>query len=127
MWADIVLLLHALFVAFVVFGLVLILCGWWLDWAWTRARLFRLGHLAAIGYVVLESWFGVACPLTVLEQSLRRASGETVSGRAFIAEWVSRILFYEAPSWVFTVVYTLFGAAVAVTFWKYPPRGKSRP
>ncbi len=119
---NVVLIVHALFVAFVVLGQGAILVGWWRGWAWTRAWLLRIAHLAAIAYVVLESWLGVACPLTVLEHVLRRQSGETASGRDFIAEWVGRLLYYDAPSWVFTVIYTLFGALVVFTFWRYPPR-----
>jgi polyferredoxin len=124
MLADFVLILHALFVAFVVFGQAAILAGWLGGWAWTRARAFRIGHLAAIAYVVVESWIGIVCPLTVLENVLRREAGESVDSRGFIARWVSRLLFYDAPPWVFTAIYTLFGALVAVTYWKYPPRKK---
>ena len=39
--ADTVLLIHALFVAFVVLGLLLILVGGLLHWPWVRNRLFR--------------------------------------------------------------------------------------
>lgn len=126
MIADLVLFIHALFVAFVVFGQAVIVAGWVAGWAWTRSWAFRITHLLAIGYVVLESWVGISCPLTVLENTLRSADGETVDQRAFIARWVSRLLFYEAPTWVFTVVYSAFGALVAFTYWKYPPLRKSR-
>ena len=65
--ADLLLLLHVLFVAFVVFGLVLILVGKLLSWSWVHNPWFRLVHVLAIGVVVLQSWFGVICPLTTLE------------------------------------------------------------
>jgi hypothetical protein len=32
------------------------------------------------------------------------------------------VLFYNAPSWVFTLIYSLFGALVAATWWRWPPR-----
>ncbi|MEK7697633.1 MAG: DUF2784 family protein, partial [Pseudomonadota bacterium] len=57
--ADAVLLLHALYVVFVVGGLLLILAGWWRGWAWARNFWLRWLHLAAIGFVVLETWFGI--------------------------------------------------------------------
>lgn len=120
--ADLVLIIHALFVAFVVAGQAAILFGWWRGWCWTRVPAFRIAHLAAIGYVVIESWIGVACPLTVLENALRRDAGEAVYAVSFIADWVSRLLYWSAPSWVFTLVYTVFGALVALTYWKFPSR-----
>jgi len=57
--ADVFLLVHVLFVAFVVFGLVLIIVGKFLSWSWVRNPWFRWGHLLGIGIVVVQSWFGV--------------------------------------------------------------------
>ena len=74
--ADAVLLLHVLFVVFVVVGLVLILAGKLLSWAWVQNWWFRVMHLAAIGIVVLQSWIGVICPLTKLEMYLRGKAGD---------------------------------------------------
>ena len=62
--ADLILLVHVLFVAFVIFGLALILIGKLFDWAWVRNPWFRFAHLGAIGIVVSQSWAGVICPLT---------------------------------------------------------------
>ena len=52
--ADAILLLHVLFVVFVVVGLLLVLAGKVLSWSWVRNPWFRLMHLAAIGVVVLH-------------------------------------------------------------------------
>ena len=65
--ADLVLLFHAAYVGYVVFGLVAIVLGIALGWSWVRNFWFRLTHLGAIGLVVAESIVGVACPLTTLE------------------------------------------------------------
>jgi hypothetical protein len=40
----------------------------------------------------------------------------------FIEHWLQRILYYEAPAWVFTLGYTLFGLVVVATWWYFPPR-----
>jgi hypothetical protein len=110
--ADLVLVTHVAFVNFVVVGLLLILCGGMLGWRWVRNPWFRYAHLAAIGYVVAEAWFGVVCPLTTLEMHLRERAGETTYEGSFIAHWLHRFLYYDAPVWVFTCGYTLFGLAV---------------
>ncbi len=125
--ADAVLLLHALFVAFVVFGLVLILAGKALGWAWVRNPWFRVAHLLAICVVVVQSWFGVICPLTTLEMALRARAGDTVYTGLFMAHWIETILYYRAPAWVFAVCYTLFAAVVVASwYWVRPlPFGTS--
>ena len=95
--ADAVLALHAAFVAFVVLGLVAILVGGALRWGWVRDPRFRALHLAAIGLVVAESWMGMTCPLTALEDSLREAAGEATYSGAFVAHWLGRLPYWQAP------------------------------
>lgn len=120
--ADAVLLSHAALVAFVVLGLPLVWLGNARGWAWVNRRWLRGLHLLAIAVVVAESWLGIECPLTTLEAWLRLQAGQPVHGQGFIAHWVGRLLFYTAPGWVFTTVYTAFGALVAWTWWRWPPR-----
>jgi hypothetical protein len=69
--ADLLLFAHALFVVFVVSGLLMIIAGRLLSWSWVRNPWFRLAHLIAIGVVVLQSWLGQVCPLTIWEMALR--------------------------------------------------------
>ena len=120
--ADVVLVLHFAIVVFVVGGLGVILLGNVRGWAWVNGMGFRILHLLAIATVVAESWLGIACPLTSLESWLR--SDELVASyeASFIEHWVSRLLFYQAPTWVFTLVYSLFGLSVAAAWWCFPPR-----
>jgi hypothetical protein len=125
--ADAILVIHALFVAFVVFGLVLILLGLWLGWSWVRNFWFRAAHLAAIGIVVAQSWLGVLCPLTRWENALRRAAGEAGYSGSFVQHWLHRVLFFEAAPWVFTLIYTVFGAAVVVAWLFGRPRRRAWP
>ena len=123
--ADLVLVLHAGVVLFVVGGLVLVLLGNANinrnRWCWVSALWFRAAHLVAIVVVALQAWAGVVCPLTTLESWLRIQSGSTGYAESYIAYWVQRLLFYSAPTWVFTLIYTAFCAAVAATWWFFPP------
>jgi hypothetical protein len=120
--ADAVLVAHVGVVLFIVGGLVLILAGGRLNWAWVRGIRFRALHLAAIGYVVITTWFGIECGLTTLEQSLRTKADQTSFEGDFIAHWLSRLLFYEAPPWAFIAVYTLFGLLVLWSWIAVRPR-----
>ncbi|GAB4512303.1 MAG: DUF2784 domain-containing protein [Sulfuricaulis sp.] len=113
--ADLVLAVHVAFILFVVGGQILILAGWALGWVWPRHWLFRLLHLLAIGFVVLETWLGIICPLTALENILRTASGMIAYENGFIRYWLHQLIFYTAPSWVFTSIYTVFAGFVALT------------
>jgi polyferredoxin len=119
--ADAVLLLHFGIVAFVVGGLLLVVVGNLAGWPWVNRLWLRLAHLVAIGTVVAESWLGFTCPLTTLESRLRRLAGTPSYSESFVEHWVQRVLFYEAPSWVFVAGYTVFGLLVLVSWWYYPP------
>lgn len=116
--ADLVLLAHFLFVLFVVGGLLAILAGAALRWRWIRHFWFRLVHLGAIVFVAVESLLGTVCPLTAWEDRLRGAAPQPAG---FIQRWVSRILFYDFPEWVFILAYMLFALLVAVTFYAIRP------
>lgn len=125
--ADMVLAVHFGVVLFVICGLVLIFVGNRLaNWPWVNALWFRVAHLAAIGVVVAQSWFGMVCPLTTLEVWLREQAGEATHDRSFVAYWLQRLMFFEAPEWVFAVVYTAFGLLVVLAWWRYPPRRMAR-
>ena len=123
--ADLVLVMHVLFVGFVVVGLLLIVLGGFRGWNWVRNAWFRIAHLAGIGVVVLQAWLGVVCPLTTLEMWLRRQSGGAHYQGSFIEFWLKQLLYYDAPAWVFAAAYTLFGLLVAVSWARFPPSFKS--
>jgi len=122
--ADAVLLLHVLFVAFVVAGLLLVLAGRLASWDWVRNWWFRVIHLGAIGVVVLQAWLGVICPLTRLEMYLREKAGDTTYAGSFVSHWLESILYYRAPAWVFAVAYTLFAIVVVMSWVWVRPHGR---
>lgn len=124
--ADLVVVVHFAFVAFVVIGLLLTLVGGVRRWEWVRSIRFRAIHLAAIGFVVAESLFGVTCPLTVWEQHLRDLAGQVSYRGDFIATWVHDLLFFDAEPWVFTLCYCSFGVVVVLSWLLVPPRLRRR-
>jgi len=116
--ADAILVVHAAFVLFVVGGLAAIWIGLALDKPFARNPWLRNSHLAAIAFVAAESLLGMMCPLTVWEDALRGEHTEA----GFIERWVHAVLFWSWPRWLFTAIYVAFGLAVAVTWWRFPPR-----
>ena len=102
-------------------GLLLIVTGGMRGWAWVRNPWFRVLHLVGIAVVVAQAWLGMICPLTTLEMWLRRESGVAAYEGSFIQYWVQRLLYYDAPAWVFVVAYTLFALLVLLALLKFPP------
>lgn len=115
--ADAILIVHFLFVLFVVGGLLLTWIGAWRGWRWIRSLKFRIAHVIAIVVVAGESLLGIVCPLTEWEDQLRGTTGE----KSFIARWMHQLMFFSAPEWVFTVLYVAFAVVVLATFWLVPP------
>ena len=125
--ADLVLLLHTLFVVFVIGALIFTIVGGYLKWLWIRNWWFRTVHLVCITIVVAQSWVGLLCPLTTLEIWLRGQSGKVQYNESFIQYWLEHFLYYDAPAWIFVVVYTAFGLLVIITWVRFPPRSRLNP
>ena len=120
--ADVVLVVHALFVVFVVGGLAGIWIGIALGARFAYDPWLRGAHLGAIAFVVVESALGFLCPLTLWEDALRGHATEA----GFLQRWIHAWLFWNLPPWVFNVAYVAFGALVAWTWVRHPPRAAAR-
>ncbi len=124
--ADAIVFIHFLYVSFCVLGEAVILLGGLLRWKWVRNIPFRIAHLAAVLLVAVEALLGATCPLTDWEYRLRSSAGQIYDADiSFVARIIRRIIFYDLPSWVFTVMYIGFGALVLLTLFIVRP--KKRP
>lgn len=83
--ADAILLLHALFILYVIFGSLVSL--WRPRLAWLHALAVAWG-----GFVMLS---GQVCPLTPLENSLRVAAGQVGYEGGFIDHYVTSLIYPE--------------------------------
>lgn len=81
--ADAVLVVHLLFIAFVVFGGLLVL---------RRPRLAWL-HLPAAAWGVIVEVLHLQCPLTPLENQLREAAGQAGYDGGFIAHYLMPTIY----------------------------------
>ena len=84
------------------------------------AQPYRVA-VVAILFVAAEALIGMACPLTVWEDLMRGGARPD----SFVARWVRRLLYYEAPEWVFTTAYAAWAAATLVTLALVPPRRRA--
>ncbi|HXE36828.1 MAG TPA: DUF2784 domain-containing protein [Azonexus sp.] len=81
--ADAVLLLHLAFILFVVFGALLV---------WRFRRLAWL-HLPAVTWAGVIEFSGWVCPLTPLENHLRRLGGEVGYAGGFIEHYLLPVIY----------------------------------
>lgn len=119
--ADLILVVHFAFIAYVVFGFVLVWIGIAFKLPVVKNLWFRVSHLLAILIVVLESWFGITCPLTSWENTLRQTAGGFHYSGSFIEHWLHKIIFYNLEPWVFSLAYSVFGFLVLLTWIVAPP------
>lgn len=84
--ADLVVVVHLAFIAFVVAGGALV-------WRWRRLAWL---HLPAAGWGAAVELFGWTCPLTPLEDTLRRRAGEVATSGDFVARHLLPLLYPEA-------------------------------
>jgi len=120
--ADITLIIHALFIAFVVLGATVVIVGGFKKWLWVRNPLLRWAHLVGVLFVTTQSWLGMTCPLTILEMKLRLMADDSLYTGGFVQHWLQELIYFAAPTWVFTAAYSLFGFLVVVSWFAFPPR-----
>jgi uncharacterized membrane protein YvlD (DUF360 family) len=83
--ADVVLTLHALFIAWVVLGAVAVALRPWLLWL----------HLPALAWGLFVQFTGTVCPLTPIEVALRHAAGEQGYAGGFVEHYLGAIVYPE--------------------------------
>lgn len=83
--ADLVVLVHIAFVVFAVLGGLL--AARWRRLVWI--------HLPAVIWAMIVEFFGWVCPLTPLENWLRRRGGQAGYPSDFIAHYILPVLYPE--------------------------------
>jgi hypothetical protein len=81
--ADGVLVLHGLFIVWAALGALAV-------WRWPRLAVL---HLPALAWAVWIEASGGVCPLTPLENSLRRAAGQAGYSGGFIDHYLGGIIY----------------------------------
>lgn len=104
--ADLVVLIHFLWIVFLIFGAVPGVRWPWVKWT----------HLAALAFSVLLQLFGWICPITHLEAWLRRAAGAAPYEGTFIGHYLERVVYAPLPP---NVVFIGTMLVVGASLWAY--------
>jgi hypothetical protein len=112
--ADLVLLVHAAFVGFVLLGGLLV-------WKWRPVAWL---HLPAAAWGAVVEFSGWICPLTPLENWLRERAGEAAYRGDFLAKYLLPILY---PDMLTREIQTALGVLVvllnvAIYWWLWQNR-----
>jgi hypothetical protein len=83
--ADAVLLAHGIFILFVLLGGAMV-------WRWPRLAWL---HLPAVAWAAWVAWAGWVCPLTPMENALRRAAGQAGYSGGFVEHYLLGLIYPE--------------------------------
>lgn len=104
--ADIVQVIHLLFILLVVFGGLLLFWRRWFMWI----------HLPVAAYGVLIEWVGWVCPLTPLENALRASAGDLGYSGGFVENYLVPLIYPAAYTqelaWLLGGLVLLVNAAI---------------
>jgi Protein of Unknown function (DUF2784) len=101
--ADLVLVLHLAYLAFIPIG-------GFLAWRW---RWVMWPHLAAVAVALVSVTVGFDCPLTSWEQSLRRRGGERAYTNGFVDHYLTGRVYPHGYDWL---VQLIFVSCVVISY-----------
>jgi len=109
--ADIVVLVHFLWILFLVFG----------AFPGVTNKAIKIFHIAGLVFAFVIQIFGWYCPLTHLEVWLRAKHDPSLAyAGSFIIHYVERLIYIEIQAWLILFL-TLF--LIAFNLWFYMRRG----
>lgn len=110
--STLVVVVHAAFVAFVVLGGFLAL----------RWRRLIWVHLLAVAWAIAIESIGFRCPLTPLENALRRMAGEAQYSETFLEHYLLRLLYpaglTRSTQYVLAAVVLLVNVVAYAILWR---------
>jgi hypothetical protein len=116
--ATFILLIHVLWVLWMLAGLALTVLGLFKRNRFMDSRLARGLHLAGLLLVAAFPLLGRLCPLTVWEDSLRGAE----AGTGFLQRFFHAVLYWDLPLELFGAAYGLAAIFTALALVLRPPR-----
>ncbi|OUW03832.1 MAG: hypothetical protein CBD16_02970 [Betaproteobacteria bacterium TMED156] len=115
--ADVFLIFHLSIVIFITLGFFLIPIGYKFGWKWIKNKRGRKLHLGLIFLVFFESYFGITCPLTRIENFIRNEQNH----ESFISYWIFKLLYWNFSPSFFIGVYFLCLTWTFIMWKLFPP------
>lgn len=113
--AEATMIVHFLFIAFVV-------TGGFLVWRWPRVLWF---HLAAAAWGLCIVVFALNCPLTAVEDWARERAGQSGLERGFIDTYLTGVMYparyLDEVRLLIAVVVAVSYAGVVIRWWRRRP------
>ncbi len=117
--ADILMIIHLFWAAFMVIGLPLGL--------WLRSSVLRWVHFGGMVITAFIAVAGMYCPLTLWEETLRRGADRSFSFEGgFLAYHLSSILYPQIEPWILRSASLFWGALTVLAMVMVKPRKNKR-
>jgi Protein of Unknown function (DUF2784) len=107
--ADLTLIIHFAFVLGVVFGGLLVARWWWLRWV----------HVPVALWGALIEFAGWVCPLTPLENELRKRGGEAGYEGGFVEHYLLALIYQNGLTRKTQWVLGTFVVVINIAFYAY--------
>ena len=122
-FADLIVVMHFLWILFMLSGFFLTLKGFF-NLKFFDRWLFRTLHLCGILYVGLLALLREYCPLTILENSLRaRYNPELTYPGSFIVYYIEKLVYPDVNALIILIP-TIFIALVTIVVYIIKPPAK---
>lgn len=121
-FADIIVVMHFVWILFMLWGFILTLVGFWRRGFFER-WLFRTLHLFGIVYVSLLAIMGKYCPLTIWENTLRAkyAPGLTYPG-SFMIHYIEELVYPDVNPLIIQIPTISIAVFTVLVFIISPPQ-----
>ena len=130
--ADLVVFIHFAWILFILWGFFLTVCSTISVYVLRTAKdkwrmffdrwIFRTIHLGGIVYVAILTILGKYCPLTTLENELRRRyNAELTYPGSFVIYYIEKIVYPEANYLVFVIPTMIIAVFAVLMFIVRPP------
>jgi hypothetical protein len=105
--AEAVLVVHLLFIAWVMFGALLV----------SRHPILKRPHIISLVYgIIIEVVPWPPCPLTILEQTFEQRAGVTPYQGSFLVHYLDAAVYPHLPVWLVILAAVTFCAANLVFY-----------
>ena len=114
--ADIIILIHFLWILFILTGFALTLGGFFWKGYFNR-WVFRTVHLCGILFVAILAVLGEYCPLTILENNLMvKYDPELTYPGSFITHYVGKLVYPDVEPMIIIVLTIIIGLITLIIY-----------